>query len=171
MTRRLVCVLSIALLAAGLGACGSDSPARVTPVTRGNTPVKLSETGACGEAFFWAANPEGTLAVTLTVEVRKRSTTAPTTIDFTVPDPRVNVEIERGRGILGALCSDVITPSFHVDSRPVAVKGKGRVTVDPSLAKGCGAKGRMHLDGLVSRDGTRFAAIDVSTKSIGCYAG
>jgi hypothetical protein len=50
--------------------------------------------------------------------------------------------------------------------------GSGRLEVDPPLAAShCGAQGRLRLDGLVASDGTRFAPIDIRTKSIGCYAG
>jgi hypothetical protein len=183
MHPRPVSTLLIAVLAIAAFGCRSEgepavgtptSPVPSThPATVPAAKVVLSQSGACGDAFFWAVTPDGTRAVTVTVEVRQRSHTAPTTIEFTVPDPLVKIEIQRGRGLAGALCSDVInTQTWHVDSRDYGVMGSGRLEVDPPLAAShCGAQGRLRLDGLVASDGTRFAPIDIRTKSIGCYAG
>ena len=66
-------------------------------------------------------------------------------------------------------CNDIIGSEWHVDSRMNAVAGAGRITLTgPAPRYGARA---LHVDGLVGSDGTRFDAIDVKTKTIGCYAG
>jgi hypothetical protein len=153
----------------GTSTPGTSRPGTTTPVS--SKPL-LVKSGACGDAFFWAANAGGTVAVTVTVDVRSRSAAVPTSIAFTVPDPLVTIEIQRGRDLMQPFCNDVITQDWHVDSREVAVQGKGRITIDaPRATEHRGSKGRLRLTGLVGRDGTRFAAIDVKTASIGFYAG
>ncbi len=181
-------MLPLAVLALGAVSCQGESnpggpPIAVStttvPVTSVSTgtlppppPIVLSKSGGCGEAFFWAANGAGTIAVTATVDVRPRSQSAPTSIEFAVPDPKVKVEVQRGRNLTQPFCSDVITSEWHVDSRERATGGNGRIVVDPPLPAGhCGSKGRLHIGDLVTDAGTHFAALDVKTTSIGCYAG
>lgn len=181
MRRHLVALLVLGVFSTAALGCQSQSPStpsaestttRPGPSQPVETRLVLSKSGACGDAFFWAANAGGTVAVTVTADVRTRSAAVPTSIVFTVPDPKVTIEIQRGRDLMQPFCNDVITQDWHVDSREVAVQGKGRITVDAPRAPGhCGSKGRLRLAGLVGRAGTRFAAIDVKTASVGCYAG
>ena len=143
---------------------------------RAQTPTEaMTQSGGCGDAFFWAANATSTVAVTVTVDARKRSGSAPTVIDFTVPDPSVTVEIQRGRGLVQPFCNDVIDANvWRVDSRSAATAGTGRITLDPAAEAfaRCGATtGELHLSGVAADDGTRLDAIDIETHSIGCYAG
>lgn len=71
--------------------------------------VALTESGACGEAFFWAATPAGDVAVTVTVEADRRSSTERTTIPISLSDPAVIVEVLRGRQMTMNFCTDVIS--------------------------------------------------------------
>ena len=181
MTRFRVWLLASVLFAVGLAGCDSHGGAGVTapsqPSASSSRPIErtgeiLPQSGGCGDAFFWAANAAGTLAVTVTVDVHQRSAAVLTSIEFAVPDPKVKIEIQRGRGLVQPFCNDLITQEWHIDSRYPAVEGAGRVSVDPLRRPArCGSNGRLHLDGLVTGDGTRFAAIDVRTANIGCYAG
>jgi hypothetical protein len=135
----------------------------------------MTQSGGCGDAFFWAANATSTVAVTVTVAARERSTSGPTVIDFTAPDPKVTVEIQRGRGLVQPFCNDVIDGNvWRVDSRSAATAGTGRITLDAATEAfaRCGdSTGTLHLSGLAAGDGTRLDAIDIETDSIGCYAG
>jgi hypothetical protein len=182
-------LLAAVLFVVGLTGCDSHGGGSVTsstrpktsssrPATSSSSPVEragevLPKSGGCADAFFWAANAEGTLAVTVDVDARQRSTAAPTVIDFTLPEPNVKIEIQRGRGLVQPFCNDVISQEWHVDSRDHAVKGEGRITLSARRQPfRCGSShGRLHLDDLVASDGTRFASIDVPTANIGCYAG
>ena len=189
MPRHLACFLASVLLVAGLTGCDSNGGEGVTassrpktgssrPTTSSTSPIEsggqvLARSGGCADAFFWAANTDGTLAVTVNVDARQRSGAAPTVIDFTARDPKVKIEIQRGRGLVQPFCNDLITQEWHVDSRDHAVEGTGRITLNARRQPSrCGSsRGRLHLDGLVAGDGTRFASIDVPTANIGCYAG
>ncbi len=134
----------------------------------------LTRSGGCGDAFLWAANSNGTLAITFTVDARERRATGPTIIDFTVPDASVKVEVQRGRGLVQPFCNDVIDGNvWRVDSRRPAAAGTGRITLAAAGAvpPACGARGELHAQDLVAEDGTKFDAIDIKTDSIGCYAG
>ncbi|MDQ1510450.1 MAG: hypothetical protein QOG50_2294, partial [Actinomycetota bacterium] len=93
MPRHLACFLASVLLVVGLTGCDSHGGARVTassrpqtstsrPATSSSPPVErvgevLPKSGGCADAFFWAANTDGTLAVTVNVDARQRSGTAP----------------------------------------------------------------------------------------------
>jgi hypothetical protein len=135
----------------------------------------MTQSGGCGDAFFWAANATSTVAVTVTVDARDRSSTGPTVIDFTLPDPKVKVEIQRGRGLVQPFCNDVIDGNvWRVDSRSAATAGTGRITLDAATEAfaRCGATtGELRLSGVAAGDGTELDAIDIETHSIGCYAG
>jgi hypothetical protein len=190
MPRHSACFLASVLLVVGLAGCDSHVDKGVTASSRPTTsssgpttttsapPIEgggqvLPRSGGCADAFFWAANTEGTLAVTVNVDARQRSGAAPTVIDFTLPDPKVEIEIQRGRGLVQPFCNDLISQEWHVDSRDHGVEGKGRITLNARRQPSrCGSShGRLQLDGLVAGDGTRFATIDVPTANIGCYAG
>jgi hypothetical protein len=189
MPRHSACFLASVLLVVGLAGCDSHVDTGATassrpqtsssgPTTSSSPSIEgggqvLPRSGGCADAFFWAANADGTLAVTVDVDARQRSAAAPTVIAFTVPDPKVKIEIQRGRGLVQPFCNDVISQEWQVDSREHALEGKGRITLNARRQTSqCGsAHGRLHLDGLAASDGTRFASIDVPTGYIGCYAG
>jgi hypothetical protein len=137
----------------------------------------LSRSGGCGDAFFWAATADETFAVTVTVDASARSATEPTTIDFAVPDPDVEVEIQTGSALTQPFCNDVIDGNVYerVSTTP-ATGGTGRITLDPGPRGACGAHGTLHLEGLTTDDGMRVEPVDVwpvdvATDTIGCYAG
>jgi hypothetical protein len=58
----------------------------------------MTQVGGCGDAFFLARECHGNRRGHHQRRARERSATGPTVLDFTVPDPKVKVEIQRGRG-------------------------------------------------------------------------
>lgn len=176
-TLRLVAAGAVALLTVAACTEESDGPLR----TRG--VVTLEQSGACGEAFFWAASRSGDVAVTVQVDVRKRATNAATTVGFSVPDDQVAVEVLRGNALHRNFCTDL--PFSEPESRAPARRGKGALTlaapadgegVDPPAGSaiggpGCGVKGTLALTELVADDGTRIEVPTVRATTIGCYAG
>ena len=163
MLPRPISALAAAVLTSALSsACGDDTASNAAP-------VELTRGDACGEAFFWAATPRGELAVTAGVEARGRARDAPTTIDVSLPDPRITVTVLRGENLPRNFCTDVLDGSAEPRSSQAASRGTGAVVLAPP--NGCGVDGRLRLDGLVAADGTRFEPIRVRSSSIGCYAG
>lgn len=163
------------MVAMSVVACTGESsvtpPASPSPSTTApEATVVLTEGDACGDAFFWAASGEGDIAVTVAVEAWDRSRRATTTIDFTLPDPSVEVEILRGGRLQRNFCTDLPDPASDPRSRQPATAGDGTITLDPKIQT-CGVTGTLELDGLIGQDGTIFAPINVRSGSIGCYAG
>lgn len=149
----------------GSGGGGDGQPTSGAP--------DLTQSGGCGDAFFWAATAEGDLAVTVTVEARDRSGSEPTVVDFTVPDPAVTVELQVGTELVQAFCNDLLDHNHHVESEHAAREGTGRITLAPLPAdeSTCGLIGELHVEGLAFEDGTEVGTVDVRTDAIGCYAG
>jgi hypothetical protein len=131
----------------------------------------IGDSGACGDAFFWGVADGGT-AVTISADVKDRSRTSATTVEFSVPSQKVDVQI-----------LNLDDPNFCNDLGPLPptqapgrdpVSGSGLITVGPSVdsAKACGrVVGEVVLTGLEAEDGTTFAPIRIESDSIGCYAG
>lgn len=162
LTRTMVFVALV-----GLGACSDDQQ---------RSPLELTAGDACGDAYFWATTGSGSVAVTVRIDARDRSTTEVTTEAFTLPDPAVEVEVLEGRDLGRNFCNDVIDTASEPRARQGAVAGEGTITLDPALEGldpfGCGSiSGQLDLTGLEAEDGTTFAPIRVSSDSIGCYAG
>jgi hypothetical protein len=149
----------------GSGGGGDGQPTSGAPA--------LTQSGGCGDAFFWAATAEGDLAVTVSVEARDRSGSEPTVVDFTVPDPAVTVELQVGTELVQAFCNDLLDQNHHVESEHAASEGSGRITLGPIAAPGptCGVDGELHVEGLAFEDGTEIGTVDVRSDAIGCYAG
>jgi hypothetical protein len=155
------------LLALGAVACGSD---HAPPPA----PVELTDSAACGDAYFWVGTPAGDVAVAVTVEARDRSATEGTTIAFSVPDPDVTVSVLRGQDMARNVCTDVIDGASEPTSSVDAVAGEGEIVlgpVDPDGYDSCGTRGTLRLTGLEAPDGTAFAPVEVTSDEIGCYAG
>ncbi len=143
------------------------------PTSTAATDVELTQGGACADAFFWASTPSGDVAVTVTVEARDRSTTEPTTIPLSLPQPDATVEVLRGQGMSINFCNDVLDPSAEPTETLGAVAGEGQILLDPNAgpSEGEPVTGTLSLDGLEAEDGTTFAPIGVTSDSIGFYAG
>lgn len=169
--------LAVAALLAGVAGCSSGDDGGVGDGGAGGrqAAVVLEQSGGCGDAFFWAATAEGDVAVTVTVEARSRSTAEPTVIDFTLPDPVVAVEVQRGRALVQPMCNDVIDSRvWRVDERLAGVSGAGRIRLAPRAEgepSACGVSGDLRLEGLVAEDDTRVGDVAIQTDQIGCYAG
>ncbi len=163
MRRRL---LLVALCVGLVGGC-----ARETRRER----VALTKSGACGDAFFWAASADATRAVSVSVNARRRSTTEATTIRFSVPDPKLKVEVLRGHDLDRSMCTDV--PASLPTGRQPAKAGHGIMTLDPRRSptptdgQSCGVSGTLTIDDVIAPDGTTFDRTYVHSQQIGCYAG
>jgi hypothetical protein len=154
-----------------LAGCGQDSAPDAATT---GSPVELADSGACGDAFFWAATGPGDLAVTVAVDARDRSAGEPTTRRFSIPAPAVDVSVLSGSDLARNFCTDLPDPSANPAGTQTATDGTGVLAVGPRLADyaGCGhVRGTLSLDGLVAEDGTVFAPIRVTTEAIGCYSG
>ena len=132
----------------------------------------MTQWGGCGDAFFWAANGDATIAVTVAVELRARSSETLTTLEFTLPDPAVTFEVQHGAALTEPFCNDVISGDWHVDARTTPVAGSGMVELDPHVSDyACGVHGRIELTGVAATDGTRIGDVAFDSDSIGCYSG
>jgi hypothetical protein len=162
-------LVTVVLLLAGCG--GEDATS--TAVDPG--PVDLVELGpgsGCGDAFFWATTPDDRVAVTVTLDVRDRSTTEETTLSYDVGDPAVTVKVLRGEKLSTTFCTDVLTGD-PIQRETDASTGHAEVRLDPGRPDmmGCGTtSGSLTLSGLTG-DGLSFADVTVDSDMIGCYAG
>jgi hypothetical protein len=166
---------SILLIGVVLASCG-DSDSRSSDSAGNGSPrlARMSKSGGCGDAFFWAESDSGEIAVTVYVEVRSRSADSPTTISIAVPDPAVAVEISTGHNLSRNFCTDLPEASSNPLTRKAAARGTGEITLDPAMpaAEACGStNGTLRLNGLVGSDGTTFAPIEFTSSTIGCYSG
>ena len=171
--RRGVTVAALAAVLALTPACSSSGSDAAPPPAE---PVRLTESGGCGNAFLWATTPEGDVAVTVTVEARDRSATEPTTIAIDLPDPDVTVKVLRGTDLASNFCTDLPRTGSHPTDTQDATAGTGSLVLDPTPDPGgstsCGrASGHVRLRGVVASEGTRFAPIDARSDQIGCYSG
>jgi hypothetical protein len=163
MAKSQMVVLLAFLTMGGLAACQDASV---------ETELVISESGACGDSFFWGLAGDSNTAVTVDTDLRDRSPSQATTVTFSVPSKKVKVEI-----------LDVEDPNFCDDLGPPPpsqavgrdpVTGSGVITVGPALdpVKACGqVEGDLTLTGLRAEDGTTFAPIHITSNDIGCYAG
>jgi hypothetical protein len=184
--------LAVAGLAivAGLSGCGDDGTSataggsRKTTTTEGeggtttsppDRGVVLTESGACGDAYFWATDASGDIAITVNVDAQDRSTSERTTIAFTVPDDEVEAQVLRGRDLARNFCTDVIDTESQPASTTDAVAGQGEIILQPAPEDGaysCGStNGTLEMSGFEAEDGTRFEPVIVASDDIGCYAG
>lgn len=134
--------------------------------------IEFTQSGGCGDAFFWAANDDATVALLVYVDAADRSTSDSTVIDFTLPDRRVTAEVQRGSFLTEAFCNDVLQNHRLEETVPV-VAGGGSITLAPAGERfgDCGKAGRLRFDGGSTDGGTVVAPIDIRTNHIGCYAG
>ena len=160
-------LLGIAALAGIVSACVGDEAASEVVLTSGD---------GCGDASFWATTAADDVAVTVHVDARDRSLLEPTTLEYVLPDPAVEVEILEGDGLSRNFCTDAIDSASEPQRRRLATAGEVTVTLDPPPGGpdvfGCGSvSGKLELHGIVAEDGTTFAPVTVTSDAIGCYAG
>jgi hypothetical protein len=121
----------------------------------------------------WAVSESGEVAVTVTVKASERSAVAPTTIPISLPDPAVTTEILTGSNLARNFCTDLPDSSSNPTLRQPATAGRGVITLGPAAKPmACGTtEGTLRLDGLIAKDGTTFAPVEVTSAAIGCYSG
>lgn len=184
-TRVLAGLAAVVLTVAGVGCSsgddGSPGPDVERTASTGVTSevIELTEGDGCGEAFFWAATPDGDTAVIASVRANHRSKTEPTTIPVAVPDELVTVQVLRGTDLPRNFCTDLILQAASPESQDDATAGAGEIVLAPRHETGnygCGSSdrspnGTLRLSGVTAADGTEFAPIEVETSNIGCYSG
>lgn len=130
----------------------------------------LTDSGACGEAFFWAATPAGDRAVTVEVDAGDRSTSAPTEISFSVPAEDVEVEVLSGDDLAVNMCTDAIVESAQPTSTQGAAAGRGQIVIDPPDGEHpdmVRVSGTLTLEDLEAEDGTLFSNVEIRSDQIG----
>ena len=170
MTRKLTAVL-FAVLALLLVGCGEQDGVRSgrTGATE-PTALEFATTGGCGDAYFWATTADDAHAVVVSVDLQDRSSSDPTVVDVSLPDPAVEVTLWEGTGLTSLMCNDVVEGEVTEDS-PV-VEGSGTITVQPRPEEDVDfVDGKLELTGLVTEDGTELPDLAIKTTSIGFYAG
>jgi hypothetical protein len=171
MRGRLVPFLLSLALVVGLAACGDDDDGGA----RTEEPIELTRSGGCGDAYLWAATEDGTVAVTVAVEVPRHSTRDDTVVEVDLPDPDVEAHLLRGdRDLTRNFCTDALDGNAEPTSTVPLTAGTGEVvtTPVPTDVDLCGeVEGSLELVGVEAEDGTRVADIAASTEAIGCDAG
>lgn len=176
--RRPAALLPVLLLVLA-GACSDGDDETIVdgvPVTEPPEVVELTTSGGCGEAFFWVTDVDGSVALTVAVEVPRYSTREPVVVDVDLSDPTVDAELLRGEdGDLRLnFCGDLIDERSEPDEVVAVAEGTGTVTIDPipTDVPRCGnVTGRIELTDVVAEDGTRFDRVTGETTAIGCFAG
>lgn len=170
--RRPVLILLPLLVVASLAGCGSDGDDDAGP---GGEPIQLTRSGGCGDAYLWAATEDGTVAVTVGVEVPGHSTREDTVVAIDLPDPDVEAHLLRGdQDLTRNLCVDVVDADAEPTSTVELTAGTGTITTTPiSTDVGlCGdVTGTLELTDVEADDGTRIAEVTAETADIGCFAG
>lgn len=165
---RLTPWISASVLLLAVGCTSSSAPP---------TDLSLPDSGGCGDAYFWAATADGDVAVTVYADLRSRSASDSTTLEFTIPDETVEIQILRGENLPRNFCTDLADMRSEPTSAAAATAGSGSIRLAPPapcLSNGTdvvAAQGDLSLTDLVAEDGTKFAPVSVSTHYIGCYSG
>ena len=109
MTRRSAAVL-LGVLAISLAGCGEQDGVRSggTGGTGTESTLEFAQSGGCGDAYFWATTADDEHAVVVSVDLQDRSTSGPTVVDVSLPDPAVEIELWEGTGLGSLMCNDVI---------------------------------------------------------------
>jgi hypothetical protein len=149
-----------------LSGCGGGVPVDA------NGDVVLPTGDGCGDAFFWAANAEDTVAVSISVEQRERSESEPTTASYDVGDAGLEVTVLRGDDLSDSFCTDLLVGD-PVKSEEPASAGHVEIRLDPQTAnlQGCGTTQGSATVTDLEGDGLSFGDFTVESASIGCYAG
>jgi hypothetical protein len=160
----------LVVLSAALAGCGDDDDPGTATDPGGAPELEFTETGGCGDAFFWATTSDDKHAVVITTDVQDRSQTEPTVVDVSLPDPAVEIELWEGTGLTSLMCNDVVEGEVS-DETPV-VEGAGTITIEPRPEGHTDfVDGKLELSGLVTDDGTELPDLAIKATSIGFYAG
>ncbi|MGI8434173.1 MAG: hypothetical protein ACR2LE_05475 [Nocardioidaceae bacterium] len=152
----------------------ATSPAATssTSPTTSGPEVVLAKSGVCGDAYFWAVNRAETLAVTISVAARYRSSTTSTKVDLSpAAAPRsLDVNVFRGDELGSHFCTDVIVGS--PPARIAAATITGSLVLAPrGHAFRCGGRATLRLDSLHFGDGWSARPTKLVAQGLGCYAG
>lgn len=174
--RRLLTLTAPALLALAVTACGDDGGD--DGITISSVPTlggaELTRSGGCGEAYLWAADEDGAVAVTVGVDVRPLSPDAPTEVAIDLSDPEVDATLLRGEDLPRNFCTDLPDGDSEPTGRSPLVAGTGTLVVEPGTVDEvpCATgTGRLELTGVVAEDGTDVGSVTLTTDAIGCYSG
>lgn len=167
---RIASAALLAVLTVVLVGCG-DAEAPSTATDPESAPeLEFTQSGGCGDAFFWATTADDKHAVVVTTDVHDRSTSDPTVVDVSLPDPEVEIELWRGTGLTSLMCNDVVEGKV-TDETPV-VEGSGTMTFQPRAEGHTDfVDGKLELTGLVTDAGTQLPDLHIKATSIGFYAG
>jgi len=171
MTRGFAAVL-LGVLAISLAGCGEQDDLRSggTGASGTESTFEFAQSGGCGDAYFWATTADDEHAIVVSVDLSDRSTSGPTVVDVSLPDPAVEIELWEGTGLGSRMCNDVI--EGEVTAETAVVEGAGTITVEPRPEGHTDyVDGKLELTGLVAEDGTELPDLAIKTTSIGFYAG
>ncbi|MDO9495846.1 MAG: hypothetical protein Q7J48_09105 [Nocardioides sp.] len=159
-------------LALSLAGCSDDEPdptSAVDPTPPTGPAFAIADSGGCGDAFFWAADADGSHVIQVHVEQRDRSATKPTTLEITVPDRAVTATLQSGRDLTGDQCNDLLMG--EVSGEQEIVEGSGTMTLDPPSTDHGYVRGTLTMTGLLADDGTVLPDLTIESDTIGFYAG
>ena len=131
----------------------------------------FASTGACNGVAFWAVSADRSIAVWISTDVSDRSATSVTALRFNLPDPLIQIELQRGQALDQALCGDVIeTPPYRLDNTLGAISGVVTLALGPPEA--CGnVSGTLRVEELVFADGTHPVNFTIDSMTVDCYVG
>jgi|GEM_PF-2980734 len=173
--RRALAVLVLASVP--LVACDGDSAGgpTTTAMTHNSTAVvrlPLAPYGGCADAVFFGIGKNNEQGLLISVDASRRSTTEPTVLDVTLPDPSVTVTLTRGAGLDQAMCNDLVDLEYRVDSEVPAVSGTVHIELDPrpdpsvTGVGGAGVHGLATTHDIVMQDGTYLVDLYITTDQI-----
>lgn len=170
--------LAILLALVPLAACSSESvggPGTTVMVHTSQAVVRLplAPYGGCADAVFFAIGRANEQGLMISVDASRRSTTEPTVLDLTLPDPSVTVTLTRGSGLDQPMCNDMVGNDYRVDSEVPAVSGTIHIELGPRSEPGdpTGTSGLAMTHDLVMQDGTSLIDLYITTDRIGLYGG
>jgi hypothetical protein len=169
MTRIAAAAVAGVLLASMAACQDDDEPSKAADPTS-TSQLEFTDSGGCGDAYFWATTADAEHAVVISAELRDRSTTEETVLDVDLPDPDVDVFLLGGTGLTSLMCNDVVDGKVTQETRVVA--GAVTITLQPRPEDAITlVDGKAVLTGLEAEDGTELPDLDLKTTSIGFYAG
>ncbi len=167
---RIASAAAFVVLIGSLAACSDDDEPSQATDPEGTSELEFTESGGCGDAFFWAATADDEHAVVISAELTDRSTTEETVLDVELPDPAVDVTLLEGTELSSRFCNDLIMGEV-AETTPV-VEGAVTITLQPRPGESYDlVDGKAVLSDLEAEDGTELPDLDLKTTSIGFYAG
>lgn len=166
MTKPTVLLPVLALLLA-VTACGETS--EVGGPQGSPSELRFVDSGACGDAFFWATTADDRHAIVVSTDQRERSTTRETVLEVDLSDPAFEATWLEGSRLSTQMCNDL--PESEVTGRTPLVEGSGTMRLGAPSGEYDEVAGRLDLEGLVAEDGTELGDLSVVSTSIGFYAG